>query len=414
MFIERSAGRIRVARMVFLLAGLLPCLALVAWAVHLRSAGHREALRLDWQTRIGLPLAIDSVQHPRPGVVRAFGCRLTGPDGGIIVLPAVEIESSATEVRLRIERLVCDTAAARLLGGLARDWLAEAARFPRDCVVAIDGFSWDTLPTAAAAPLRVECVARNGTRAVRTVLGASRDGRLDEFRVVHSAATADMPERLEVEGECRAPVPLAIAASLLGVEASAADGALATGTVHAVRDDGAWSGTAAGRIDGLDLNRCTARLQARAAGEATAVIRRLAWSSGRIRDAEIECTVSRGRVEQRLLDGLVSMVGCRPGAAHRTVLGANERPFDAAGCVVRIDARGIELLSGPRLGGGLAVADGVPIVEPPGHVLSPDRLAWLLSPPGAVSVPSAGPGAWLLDVVPRPEQAVRPGRGGGF
>jgi hypothetical protein len=119
-------------------------------------------------------------------------------------------------------------------------------------------------------------------------------------------------------------------------------------------------------------------------------------------------------VEQRLVDGLVSTVGCRPGAAHRTLSGATERLFDAAGCVLRLDPRGIELLSGANLGGALAVADGLSIVEPPGTVLPPERLAWLLAPPGAVFVPSAGPGAWLLDVLPRADQAARSGQGQGF
>jgi hypothetical protein len=82
--------------------------------------------------------------------------------------------------------------------------------------------------------------------------------------------------------------------------------------------------------------------------------------------------------------------------------------------VLRLDPRGIELLSGAKLGGALAVADGLSIVDPPAGILPPERLAWLLAPPGAVFVPSAGPGAWLLDVMPRADQAARPGTGGGF
>ena len=119
-------------------------------------------------------------------------------------------------------------------------------------------------------------------------------------------------------------------------------------------------------------------------------------------------------VEQRLLDGLVSTVGCRPGPAHRTLAGDPERSFDAAGCLVRLDARGVEIVSGANLGGAIAVADGLALVGPPGDVLPPERLAWLLAPPGAVFVPSGGPGAWLLEVMPRAEQAGRPGQPGGF
>lgn len=411
MFIERSAGRIRLARTIFVIAGLLPCAALVAWAVHLRSEGHREALRRAWQREIGIPLEVDVVSHPRPGVVRAVGCRLVAPGGSAVALPGIEVETAPTEVRLRIDRFVCDADAARLFGGLVREWLDREARYPRDCVVEVADFGWATLPTAAPAGLRVECVIRDGSRAVRVVRTAGPGTRPDEFRVVRTGST---PARLEADGDCAGPIPLAIAAAALGRDASAAGAATVAGALHAVREDDRWSGTAEGRIDGLDLGGCTARLQARATGAATAVVRRLAWSGGRIRDAEIECTVGRGRVEQRLVDGLVSTVGCRPGAAHRTLSGATERSFDAAGCVLRLDPRGIELLSGAKIGGALVVADGVSIVDPPAGVLPPERLAWLLVPPGAVFVPSAGPGAWLLDVMPRADQAARPGDGAGF
>jgi hypothetical protein len=369
---------------VFVLAGLLPCAALAAWAVHLRSTGHREALRLAWQREIGIPLQVDAVRHPRPGVVRAVGCRLLAPGGvGAVALPDVEIETAATEVRLRIDRFVCDAAAARLLGDLVREWLEREARYPRDCVVEIADFGWATLPTAVPSGLRVECVIRDGSRAVRAVRAAGPGVRQDEFRVVRTGSTADASERLEAEGDCAGPIPLAVAVAALGGDASAAGAATVAGQWHAVREDGRWSGSAEGRIDELDLANCTARLQARATGAATAVIRRLTWSGDRIRDAEIECTVGRGRVEQRLVDGLVSTVG-------------------------------IELLSGAKLGGALAVADGLSIVDPPAGILPPERLAWLLAPPGAVFVPSAGPGAWLLDVMPRADQAARPGTGGGF
>jgi hypothetical protein len=416
MFIERSSGRIRFARMVFVLAGLVPCAGLVAWAVHLRSAAHRESLRAEWQRAVGVPLEVDAVEHPRPGVVRARGCRVVAPDGGRLTLPVVEVETAPGEVRLRIDRLVCDAAAARLLGAVVAEWLGREVRYPKDCVVEVGSFAWSNEAAAAAPGLRAECVTRDGTRAVRVVRAAGAEGRGDELRVVRTPAdegTAD--DRVEVELTATEPLPLAIVAGALGRNGPAL-GAEATvaGTVQAVREDGRWSGTAAGRIDAIDLAACTAGMQARATGVAAAVVRRLAWSRGRICDAEIECTAGRGRVEQRLLDGLVSTVGCRPGPAQRTLAGNPERTFDAAGCLLRLDGRGVEIVSGANLGGALAVVDGIALVDPPGTVLPAERLAWLLAPPGAVFVPSGGPGAWLLDVMPRAEQATRPGLPGGF
>lgn len=417
MFVERSAGRIRFARAAFLLGGLVPCAALVAWAVHLRSAAHRETIRAAWQQAVGVPVAVEAVEHPRPGVVRALDCRLTAPDGGRLVLPAVEIETAPAEVRLRIDRIAGDEPAARLLGGLAAEWIGREARYPRDCVVEIGACALAAGPDGGGGggALRAECVSRGGTRAVRIVRGGDVEGPGDEFRAVRIAADAATDERLEFNLSCAEPLPLTLVAAAVGRrDPGLGAAACVTGTLHALRDGMLWSGTFTGRITGIDLAACTQGMQARADGEATVDVRRLAWSRGRIEDAEVACGMGRGRVEQRLLDGLVATVGCRPGPAYRTLAQSPERKIDAAGCLLRVDARGVEIVSGAGLGGPLAVADGLSVVDPPAAVLAPERLAWLLAPTGAVYVPSAGPGAWLLDLMPRADQAAWPGRAGGF
>ena len=149
MFIAHSAARVRLVRTIFVLAGLIPCAAIVAWAVHLRSESRRESVRLAWQRTVGLPLAIGALESVRPGVVRARDCTLTAAEGAATIsCAAVEVEVSATEVRLRIDRLRCDPAAARLLGFVAREWLERGARFDRDCVVEVADFAW-SLPGGA-------------------------------------------------------------------------------------------------------------------------------------------------------------------------------------------------------------------------------------------------------------------------
>jgi len=416
MFVERSVRRIRFARLAFLLAGLAPCAAVVAWALHLRSDSHREAVRAAWQQAVGVPVAVEAVEHPRPGVVRGLDCRLTAPDGGRLLLPAVEVETAPAEVRLRIDRIAGDEPAARLIGGLVAEWLGREARYPRDCVVEIDGCGWAAGPRGeSGGGLRAECVSRGGSRAVRIVRTGGTPGPADEFRAVRTAAVEATDERLEFDLSCVEPLPVALVAAAIGRgDPGLGTAACVSGTLHGVRAGMLASGTFTGRITGIDLAACTRGMQARAEGEATVVVRRLAWSRGRIEDAEVECDMGRGRVEQRLLDGLVATVGCRPGPAYRTLTQSPDRRIDAAGCLLRIDARGVEIVSGASLGGPLAVADGLSLVDPPAGVLPPERLAWLLAPVDAVFVPSAGPGAWLLELMPRADQAVRPRRSGGF
>jgi hypothetical protein len=105
MFVARSAARVRLARIAFLLLGLAPAAGLVAWAAHRRSDAHRAGIERRWQEAVGLPLTIGRVEHPRPGVVRGRDCVLPAtPDRPAILLPLVEVESSADEDRIRVDR----------------------------------------------------------------------------------------------------------------------------------------------------------------------------------------------------------------------------------------------------------------------------------------------------------------------
>jgi len=446
MFVARSAGRIRLARLAFVVAGLVPLAGLVASAVHLRSAGHRDTVRRDWQRAIGLPLAIGRIVHPRPGVVRAEGVVVAAPDGlPVLSLPVIEVETAAGEVRLRVPAVGCDAAAAGLLAALAREWLGRGARYDRDCVIEVAEFTWRVggdRPAAGAeasrdprrppaetlpGPLRVECVSQAGTRALRVVRGpagnaASAGGAepqpggrsapatvRDELRIVRTTVAAADPaaemSRTDIEATCGDGLPFAIVAAVaadtpvagwtLGMDA------LVTGSLEAAAEGGSWRFSAKGRIDGVDLRDLAASIGLRAAGVADVVVSSLEWRGARLAACDLAADVGPGRVERRFLEALVATLGCRPGPALTTA--AAERGddrFDAASCRLRLSSTGLELTAGQRLGGPLAVSGGLPLVEPPGAVVPGDRLAWLLAPPGAGYAPATGPGAWLMSILP--------------
>lgn len=428
MFVPRSARRVRVARTTFLLAILLPSLAVVAWAVHRRSAAHREAIRVTWEQAVGLPLAITSVEHPLPGVVRARGCAL-GAAGGASALAAeaVRVETSPAEVRVAIDALDCDPAGAALLAGLADDWLRRGTRFRRDVVIDVADFAWSVPGAGGRAerrplgPVRIECVVKDGNRAVRIVRRDAAEGA-DDVRIVH-AADGPGSGRLEVEASCAEPVPGAILAAIVdpgGGWPPLGRAATIRGRLSASVAGGASSGSASGLIEGIDLACCTAALANRVAGTLDVSVRGVEWRGGRLVAADFACDAAAGRVDRRLLESLVSTLGCRVGPAYVGASAENERPFDAAGCTIRVDRRGIEIAGSARLGGALAVVAGRPVLEAPAGVVSPDRVAWLLAPSGAVYVPSSGPGSWLMSILPRDGVAVehtsRAGNdgGGGF
>lgn len=425
MFIARSARRVRFARLAFLIGGVLPCVALAAWAVHLRSPRHRESLRARWQQAIGLPLQVTAVEHLRPGVVRGRGCVLTAQDGGArLAVPRVEVERTPRELRLHVERVDLDADAAGLLAGLAAEWLAREARFPCDCVIDVGELRWnvggwpDVERSRPAGRLRLECVARDGTRAIRCVLGpADGGGSPAEVRIVRSAGIGDQRGigRHDVTAACPEPLPLAIVVRLLGpasLPALPLGAAAVSGTFYASGSDGRWTGQLSARLEGVDLAPCAAAAGWRAAGLAEVVVRRLEWDEGRLSFADAEVLAGPGAIDRGLLDAIVRGLGCRPREGLFSLPGNADPRFDAAGMVLRVDGRGAEILPPARMRGAVAVLDGQPILDPPAAVVPISRFAdWLA---GATGNTGAAP-LWLRHLLPRESQAVRPaGRPNGF
>jgi hypothetical protein len=413
MFIPRSLARIRAARTAFLLLAAVPTAAVIGWAAYLHSASHRTAIERQWQDATGLPLTIGRIEHPRPGVIRAHDCILPATaDRPAFVIPLVELESSADEDRLRLGCLSCDPAAASTLASLARAWIMDDVRFRRTCIVDVVDFHWadepivrprDQPPTDV--PLRVECVVKDHSRAVRVVW---RGDSNDEVRVVRqTAAEADAKEdRLEIDARCSTPIPLAVLVAASGVEPSVATAravtAHAAGEIHAVWQAGNWRGTAQGRITGIDLAAMAAAVGSRGGGEATIDVARLVWEEGRLTDGLVECGAGSGWIDGQLFDRIVLATGARPAPAAGSFEPQATCSFDAVACIATASGQGIQFLPAPRLPAALAIREGAVLLAPPPAPVPNDRLAWMLSSPGTAFGPAAGPGAWLMSVLPSP------------
>ena len=403
MFIARSAARIRFARTVFLLAGLLPCAALVAAAVYLRSDDHRERVRREWQHALGQPLAIGAVERPRPGVVRARHCSLAAPAGPPLVgVESVDVETTAAEVRLRIAALECDAAGIRALAGIAGDWLARPALFSRDCVVEIGSLAWrgrdvgsDGGRPEEIGRLRIECVARGESRAVRVVLGDAAGA--EEIRVVSSPEVADgVPScRVEVAAACGRllPVELVVAAAG-GWPAGPPSGGRAgvRGRLDAVRSRGTWSGAAVGFVEHLEL---AGRGSGGTAGELSLGVRRLDWHEGRVVRCAVDWLSGPGRIERRVVDAAVRAGLLRPGRGL-PASGAEPVAFDGAAGVITIDGSGVRLAAAGA-SSVLAVRGGLPVAEA-GAVVPVAWLAELLAASTEAGHPS-GIGGWILSAL---------------
>ncbi|MFM1903942.1 MAG: hypothetical protein RLZZ440_1842 [Planctomycetota bacterium] len=413
MFIARSQARIRAARFAFLLLAAIPTAVIVGWAAYVRSDLHRAAVERDWQRATGLPLTVGRIDHPRPGVTRGCDCLLpAAEDRPAVAIESLEVESSADEDRIRLGSLTCDHATAAAVAGLARGWLLDDVRFGRTCLIEIAGLRWADAPTEQPFDLKIECVARAGSRAMRIV---RRGSVTDELRIVRQppADPASPHDRLAIDAAWATPVPLAVVAAAAGLSsaenAAASQAAWLTGELKAEREAGRWRGAAHGRIVDLDLATVAAAIGGEAAGRATVDITRLTWADSRLSDGLIECGIGPGWIDARLFDRIVLATGSRPGPAVDAA--STIRGFDTAAWIATIGGEGLQLLPAARLPGALAVRQsGVVLAPPPGPVPG-DRLAWMLTRPGTAFGPAVGPGAWLMSVLPAPAPpAGGPGR----
>jgi len=449
MFIERSSARIRLVRTLFVLLGVIPCAGLGGWATLRQSAGHRQAIERRCGQVLGLGVRIERVEHLRPDAVRLWGVVVAAPAGAAVLsLPSVDLESSSTEVRVRLGRVACTPRLARTLADVAEQWLRQPARFPFDCVVDVGEVSWSTSDArpggeaqggaVVVAGLRVECVAAEGSRAVRVVRrdAGGRGDAIDEVRVLASAAAeaggggsaADV--RLEVTGSLATPVPVGVLESCCDAEAGSfacGKSAAFSGRFDSWYEGGRWSGTAQGRVERIDLAEASAHRPYRLSGDAALAIERIEWARGRITAVDGTFQASRGTVEQRLLEGLVNAIGCRPGPAYRSPLGEQVRAFDEAAGRLRIGPYGVDLRAAPGRAAALANVRGTALLEEPPAAVPVSRIAWLMSPAGSVAVPASPATGWLLDLFPESfvegessqnrgssEQAVRPSRRSDF
>jgi len=435
MFVEQSAGRMRLVRMLFVLGGFVPCAGLVTLALWRSSDIHASAVRRGWEESLGVPLAIGSVEHLRPGAMRLHGLDVLAPSGeAVISVHKLDVEMSANEVRLTLDRLECTPRAAALLAALASDWLRHPERFSRAWVVDVGAVEWfgdranqnGTHRSARPATLRgvleaghsglhAECVSSDGVRAVRV---RRHPQAADEVRVRltgmagvsrEAAAITGSPERLEVSASIEEPLPLAIVTAVAGAWTQSplpfgagVFGSIARvrGTVEAVRENRAWSGELAGFVERIDLAACTSGLAYRASGEASVLIKKMSFSAGRLIAGDCNCSASAGRIGQEMLEAMKAHLGCRAGPAFVSLTREQVRNFDDASCSLRIDERGMVLRAPGDRDGAIIRQQGLSILEEPSANVGTERLAWLFSPPGLAPVPASAASAWLISVMP--------------
>lgn len=422
MFIEQSAGRIRVMRTLFVLAGVLPCALLVGLAVWRHSARHVEAVERECEALLGVPLEVGGIRHLRPGAMRLEQVALLAATGEpILALPALDVEVSATEVRLATQRLECTPRVVAALAEVGAAWLGEPERFTKAWVVDVAEVVCPAAPGAAAmrtTGIHAEGATAADARAVR--VRREPQGR-DEIRVQSSpcvgATDAAGGRRIELHANIDEPLPVALVAAMAGLTPAAAraagPAAVVQGSVAAVHEAGQWSGALSGTLGRIDLAAVTARAMHRMTGEADLEVTALDFAQGRLVTGEASLSAVAGRVPQDFLNAVVNVLGCRTGPAFRSLASEVVRGYDDVACRVRIDGRGLTIRAPGDRAGAVMRFQGLAILEEPTDSVPAERLAWLLAPPGRVPVPASDATAWLISRLPSGAVAPTTGAVGG-
>jgi hypothetical protein len=423
MFVAQQVARSRVVRTTFVVACLIPCALVVAWAGWRRTDWHRDSLVRHWAGAVGMPLSVDSIEHVRPGSLRLHGVSVADDRGGQLVeIPRIDVESSGTEVRIRLPELTCSPAAIAAIVHLGRGWLDEPARFDRNVVIDVTriGFA-DAVGSAKGAAnragVRIECVGTESGRAIRL----RTEPESEEGFVVQSLAGTDGPgRRMAVRGMVAKPVPIAAVAAALGWSAggqTAGPAAHLTGAIDAELSEHGWDGAFSATLTEVDLAAVTATLPWYARGRARVIVDECRMTAGRLTSIRVGVEVGTGGLEQAGLEALVTTLGCRPGPGWRPATRRGEVGFVGGAASLEIDRRGLRIENTDPP--GILFGDGGVLLEPPVAGVSLDRVARALSPATTLAVPATPMSGWLLSVFPFPqadavgtegERPVEPGR----
>jgi hypothetical protein len=410
MFVAQQAARSRVVRTTFVVACLIPCAGLVAWAGWRRTGVHRDGLLRQWAGAVGLSLSVDSVEHVRPGSLRLHGVSVSNDRGGRLVeVPWIEVDGAATEVRIRLPELTCSPAAIAAIVRLGRAWLDEPARFDRNVVIDVDRFGFTDAGGAASEPadrpgLRIECVGVEGGRAIRV----RTEPESEEGLVVQSlAGDGSAGRRMAVRGMVATPVPIAAVAAALGWSAAgqtAGPEARLTGAIDAELAEHGWDGVFRATLTEIDLAAVTATLPWHGHGPARLIVDECLLVDGRATSIRAVVDVGAGGLEQEGLEALVTTLGCRPGPGWRPAARRGDVGFLGGSATLAIDHRGLRI--GRAAAPGLLTGEGGVLLEPPAAGVSLDRVARALSPATALAVPATPMSGWLLSVFPFPRSGA--------
>ncbi len=398
----------RMARLVFIVFCLFPTLGVAGWAWYRRSSAHAQHWQADLAYWLRMDVKLQGVEHPRPGVVRLRGIRLSDAETGAEIVRAGIIEVRRSNDLLELELAQPEVSlpqTVRLAAWFAELLMQQPARMPKTLTLRAAGLT-------LKGP-ELTYVARQVAGGMRHTPSAS----VFELAFVNPEPGAT-PARLKVVRDRRgepgysiffstgdAGLPCALvspqASDWLGSDARMR----CSGNLW--QSEQGWSGQVAGELQNVDLHRLVSdRLPHQLTGKAQLEFEELVIEEGRIARAAGALYIGRGMISRSLLAaggqalGLVPSADALPPPNHPLVA------FARMACSFTIGPEGL-VFSGKAsdaLPGAILVDTyGALWAEP---ALQPQPVAALvrmLAPGGEAQVPATRQAELLLRWLPLQE-----------
>lgn len=404
-----EATRRRIARLTFLLLGLLPTVVLAGWGLSRQLPGYTEALEEQLSGQLGLAVAIDEVSHPRPGVLLLSGLELSDAESGRLLLHCRLIEAcrSGERLELAVHQAEIQAEHAGQLWQLLQRRLSQSiAAAPVHLDIACGQLTWHD---GAGSPTLVNVQAHVGSAgdgieaAIHFSLAGAASG---EPMACTLLRTASQGTRLDFSTGST-PLPCSMLRPLLDGPQWLGSRARFRGTLWATHAAGRWQGELFGQLSQVDLDALvTDHFPHGLGGLADIRIDRAAWRDGRLEEASGGVVAGPGQISRSLLAAARETLSLGAGAAplpSTTVVPYAQLQFDLAIADNRL------LLHGRCPGG-----DGALLVDAQQRSLwtqppEPQPVVALLRalvPYSQLQVPATRQTDWLMSRLPVPE--VRP------
>jgi len=393
-----------ILRSLFLVGCLLPTAATAIWAAGHYLPGRTAAYEHRLTRALGVPVSIEAIGHPRPGVTVLRGLRLVDTrEQTILQVSSVEASQRDGQLKLLVARSQLHLPAAErwkqmLLAQLGKPSPARVRILAGEVVLEDER---SDLPRLTDVRLSLERSKQGGRASIRLGVESSTSEPII-LEVVRNAADPPEAYQFELRAE-KTPLPCHMLRTLTPAAKNFGAGCSFQGVLKGSVSPQQWVAELAGALDEVSLAKLTQPFTSlRISGTGRLSIERAVLRDGRLVTASASLTAGPGSLDPHLEAAAIESLGLR------TRLGWDQddsTSFERLAVAFGINANGLAIrgICPDAPPGTLLTTPAGPELathEPRHEILPVSAVLRLFSPPAAVAFPSTQETARLAQLLP--------------